>query len=140
MQETRGWVEDKGKTVSQRSKEYAHDYRYFPEPDLPPLHVSRDWVEEIRARLPELPEDRRDRFEAEYSLPLYDANLLVSSKAMADYFEDCLKTDEYKQLPSDKGAKEVSNWLLGETSRIMNTTNSDINNSEKRLDLSSFVG
>ena len=88
VQETRGWVEAKGKTVSQRSKEYAHDYRYFPEPDLPPLVISREWVEAVRAKLPELPEARRDRFMAEYGLPLYDASLLTSSKAMADYFED----------------------------------------------------
>ncbi|MEE8618774.1 MAG: Asp-tRNA(Asn)/Glu-tRNA(Gln) amidotransferase subunit GatB, partial [Dehalococcoidales bacterium] len=74
VQETRGWVEEKGETVSQRSKEYAHDYRYFPEPDLPPLTLSREWVEEIRSKLPELPEARRDRFVAEYQLPLYDAN------------------------------------------------------------------
>ena len=126
IQETRGWVEDKGKTVSQRSKEYAHDYRYFPEPDLPPLIISREWVAEIRAKLPELPEARRDRFIAEYGLPLYDANLLTDSKEMADYYEDCLKTGEYKKLPPDKAAKELSNWLLGEASRIMNATNTDI--------------
>jgi aspartyl-tRNA(Asn)/glutamyl-tRNA(Gln) amidotransferase subunit B len=61
-QETRGWLEDRGVTVTQRTKEYAHDYRYFPEPDLPPLHLSREWVDEIRSRLPELPERRRHRF------------------------------------------------------------------------------
>ena len=126
VQETRGWVEEQGKTVSQRSKEYAHDYRYFPEPDLPPLVIDRDWVEKIRAKLPELPEARRNRFIAEYGLPLYDAGLLTSSKAMADYFEDCLKTEEYKKLPQDKGAKEISNWLLGEVSRIINANNIDI--------------
>jgi aspartyl-tRNA(Asn)/glutamyl-tRNA(Gln) amidotransferase subunit B len=126
IQETRGWVEEKGITVVQRSKEYAHDYRYFPEPDLPPLVLNREWVGEIRSRLPELPEARRDRFVAEYKLPVYDANLLTASKAMADYFEACLKTEEYKKLPKDKGAKTVSNWLLGETSRIMNADNIDI--------------
>ena len=77
-QETRGWVEEKGITVSQRSKEYAHDYRYFPEPDLPPLTLSRVQVEEIKTKLPELPEARRNRFVAEYGLTLYDANLLTS--------------------------------------------------------------
>jgi len=96
IQETRGWVEERGITVAQRSKEYAHDYRYFPEPDLPPLVLNRDWVEEIRSKLPELPEARRDRFVAEYNLPLYDANLLTASKAMADYFEDCLGTRGHK--------------------------------------------
>ena len=81
VQETRGWVEDQGKTVSQRSKEYAHDYRYFPEPDLPPLVIGRDWVEAVRKKLPELPEARRDRFMTEYGLSQYDADLLTESKA-----------------------------------------------------------
>ena len=133
IQETRGWVEEKGKTVSQRSKEYAHDYRYFPEPDLPPLVIGREWVAEIRDKLPELPEARRDRFMAEYGLSLYDASLLTSSREMADYFEDCLRTEEYKKLPPDKAAKEVSNWLLGEASRIMNATNTDINQFRKMV-------
>jgi aspartyl-tRNA(Asn)/glutamyl-tRNA(Gln) amidotransferase subunit B len=122
VQETRGWVEDGGITVAQRSKEYAHDYRYFPEPDLAPLVLSREWVEGVRSKLPELPEARRDRFVAEYKLPIYDANLLTSSKAMADYFEDCLK--QYKAEPAP--AKEIGNWLLGEVSRIINAKNIDI--------------
>ena len=128
VQETRGWVEEKGKTVSQRSKEYAHDYRYFPEPDLPPLVISQDWVEEIRSRLPELPEARRDRFIAEYSLPPYDANLLTSSRAMADYFEACLK--EPSGQPPAERAKMVANWLLGEFSRLLNVTNMEISDSK----------
>jgi len=129
-QETRGWVEEKGRTVSQRSKEYAHDYRYFPEPDLPPLTLDRDRVEKIRARLPELPEARRERFMTEYSLPAYDANLLTGSKAMADYFEACLQTGVPQSLPPAKRAKTVSNWLLGEFSRMLNVTNIEINNSK----------
>jgi aspartyl-tRNA(Asn)/glutamyl-tRNA(Gln) amidotransferase subunit B len=133
IQETRGWLEEKGKTVSQRSKEYAHDYRYFPEPDLPPLVISRDWVEETRSKLPELPEARRDRFVADYGLPLYDANLLTASKDMADYFEESTKTKEYKEVPQDKAAKEISNWLLGEVSRIMNSNNIDIPEFRKRV-------
>ncbi len=140
VQETRGWVEEKGITVSQRSKEYAHDYRYFPEPDLPPLVLNQDWVEEMRAKLPELPEARRNRFVAEYGLPLYDANLLTSSKAMADYFEECLRTEGYKKLPKDKGAKEVSNWLLGEVSRIMNANNIDIVDFGRRVSPKEFAG
>jgi len=133
IQETRGWVEEKGQTVSQRTKEYAHDYRYFPEPDLPPLALDRKWVAEIKAKLPELPEAKRDRFMAEYGLPLYDASLLTSSKAMADYFEDCLRTNEYQRLPQGKGAKEISNWLLGEASRIMNANNIDITDFRERV-------
>ncbi len=127
VQETRGWVEEMGKAVSQRSKEYAHDYRYFPEPDLPPLVLSREWVEEIRSQLPELPEARRDRFVAEYKLPIYNASLLTSSKAMADYFEDFLRG--CKEVP----AKEISNWLLGEVSRIMNVNNCDIDEFRERV-------
>ncbi len=129
VQETRGWVEEGGKTVSQRSKEYAHDYRYFPEPDLPPLALNREWVEKIRSRLPELPEGRRNRFVAEYGLPLYDANLLTSSKLMADYFEVCLRTEAPQGQASVKKAKTVSNWLLGEFSRLLNATNTEISDS-----------
>jgi aspartyl-tRNA(Asn)/glutamyl-tRNA(Gln) amidotransferase subunit B len=128
VQETRGWVEAKGVTVSQRSKEYAHDYRYFPEPDLPPLSFSRKWVEEIRARLPELPDARRDRFIAQYGLPLYDANLLVDSKAMAEYFEDCVKLMGARNGDLPRKAKMVSNWLLGDFSRLLNATNTSIEN------------
>ena len=141
VQETRGWVEEKGETVSQRSKEYAHDYRYFPEPDLPPLVLNREWVEEIRARLPEFPEARRHRFVAEYGLSLYDANLLTSSRAMADYFEACAgvkghATELRKSIR--EVAKEVSNWLLGETNRIMNANNADINEFRERVDPEQF--
>ncbi len=128
VQETRGWVEAKGVTVSQRSKEYAHDYRYFPEPDLPPLVFSKKWVEEMRARLPELPDARRDRFITQYGLPLYDADLLVDSKTMANYFEDCVKLMGAKNGDLPRKAKMVSNWLLGDFSRMLNATNSSIEN------------
>lgn len=128
IQETRGWVEEKGMTVSQRSKEYAHDYRYFPEPDLPPLAFDKTWVEEIMARLPELPDIRRDRFMSQYGLPIYDANLLVDSKAMANYFEGCIKlmTGTSNGNNLRKKAKTVSNWLLGDFSRMLNATNTNI--------------
>lgn len=120
VQETRGWVEEKGITVPQRAKEYADDYRYFPEPDLPPLILDRAWIEEIRAKLPELPDDRKNRFMAQYGLPRYDASLLTNSKAMADYFEACV------QLMGITKAKMVSNWLLGDFSRMLNATNTEI--------------
>jgi aspartyl-tRNA(Asn)/glutamyl-tRNA(Gln) amidotransferase subunit B len=122
VQETRGWVDEAGITVTQRTKEYADDYRYFPEPDLPPLVLDRVWIEEIRARLPELPEARKERFMAQYGLPLYDANILTSSRAMADYFENCVK------LTSPGKAKTVSNWLLGDFSRLLNATTTEIEN------------
>jgi aspartyl-tRNA(Asn)/glutamyl-tRNA(Gln) amidotransferase subunit B len=129
VQETRGWVEEKGRTISQRSKEYAHDYRYFPEPDLPPMVLNQDWVEGIRAKLPELPEARRDRFVAEYGLPLYDASLLTGSKAMADYFEACLSGAPQRWSPQ-KSAKPVANWILSEFSRLLNATSTEINSSK----------
>jgi aspartyl-tRNA(Asn)/glutamyl-tRNA(Gln) amidotransferase subunit B len=132
-QETRGWVEEEGKTVSMRSKEYAHDYRYFPEPDLPPLIIDRDWVEEIRAKLPELPDVRRDRFMTEYELPAYDANLLTGSKAMADYFESL--TTKAKELP----AKNIANWLIGPVSAIMNANNVDITEFDVRVKPGQFT-
>ena len=120
VQETRGWLDEQGITVPQRTKEYADDYRYFPEPDLPPLVMERAWIEQIRARLPELPEARRDRFVSQYGLPLYDANILTASRAMADYFENCVK------LMGSGKAKIVSNWLLGDFSRLLNATNTEI--------------
>jgi aspartyl-tRNA(Asn)/glutamyl-tRNA(Gln) amidotransferase subunit B len=127
VQETRGWDDAKGVTVSQRSKESAHDYRYFPEPDLPPLCISREWVSGVRARQPELPEARRDRFMTSFGLPLYDANLLTASRATADYFEACLGAPDYGKLPTEKAAKDLSNWILGEVSRLINAAGCDIN-------------
>jgi len=122
VQETRGWIDEKGITVLQRTKEYADDYRYFPEPDLPPLVLDRAKIEEIRASLPELPETRRDRFMTEYGLSIYDANILTSSRSMADYFESCVRLME----PSK--AKTVSNWLSGDFSRLVNATNTAVEN------------
>ncbi|HWN91519.1 MAG TPA: Asp-tRNA(Asn)/Glu-tRNA(Gln) amidotransferase subunit GatB, partial [Verrucomicrobiae bacterium] len=87
VQETRLWDPDKGRTVSMRSKEFAHDYRYFPEPDLPPLDVEPAWIERVRATLPELPAARRARFMEAYGLGAYDADLLTGSRALGDYFE-----------------------------------------------------
>lgn len=133
VQETRGWVEEKGKTVSQRSKEYAHDYRYFPEPDLPPLVLDAGWVEEIRAGLPELPEARRDRFVSEYGLPLYDASLLTSDKLLAEYEEKFVKISGHSELSLDERAKLGSNWLLGEVNRIINANNIGIGDFEKKV-------
>jgi aspartyl-tRNA(Asn)/glutamyl-tRNA(Gln) amidotransferase subunit B len=133
VQETRGWSEPQGKTVPQRSKEYAHDYRYFPEPDLPPVAIGRDWVEEVRQKLPELPEARRDRFIKEYGLPEYDAALLTGSRAMADYFEDLVKVDEQVK------PKAISNWLIGETSRIINENNITIELFRNKVSPQKFV-
>jgi len=116
-QETRGWVETKGITVSQRSKEQAHDYRYFPEPDLPPLLISRDWVEELRAALPELPDARRARYRSEFGLSAQDANVLTEEKALGDYFEQVMAASNVSD--SKARAKAASNWLLSEVVRLL---------------------
>jgi len=121
VQETMGWNETRGETFSQRGKEHAHDYRYFPEPDLLPLEVSREEVERIRATLPELPDAKRDRFMADYGLSRYDANLLVADRGVADYFEAC--TANFRPQASFKA---VANWMTGELFRLMNETGADI--------------
>ncbi len=126
VQETRGWVEEQEVTVSQRSKEYAHDYRYFPDPDLPPLAIDGAWIEEIRSRLPELASQRRDRFVSRYGLSEYDARLLTGSKAMADYFEEAAARAAPDGQPSGKLAKSLANWLLGDLSRLMNLESLDV--------------
>lgn len=95
-----------------RSKEEAHDYRYFPEPDLVPVQLDDAWIERIRETLPELPAQRQARLMSEHGLPEYDASQIVSTKAMAEYFDEAVKTA--------KDSKAVSNWLLGDVSAYMN--------------------
>ena len=131
VQETRGWVDDQGITVAQRSKEQAHDYRYFPEPDLPPLELSPEWVEAIRARLPELPEAKRDRFIQEYDLSKYDAEVLTASRAMSEFFETAVKQPVAAGSPggaeaTSQRAKTVGNWCIGELPRLLNASNLEI--------------
>ncbi len=116
-QETLGWDEANETTYSQRSKEDAHDYRYFPEPDLPPLWVEEAWLERIRANLPELPRARRRRFIEQYGLTDYDARLLTGEKALADYFERAL------QGKSKINPKMLANWMTGELFGLMNQAN-----------------
>ena len=118
IQETRGWDENRGITVGQRSKESAHDYRYFPEPDLPPLSLTPSWVESIRQQMSELPTARRQRFETEYGLSPYDADLLTATRATADYFEEAVKLFPHP--------KQVANWLTGELFRLLNASNLEI--------------
>ncbi len=126
-QETRGWVDEKGITQSQRSKESAHDYRYFPEPDLPPLVLTGDWVRQVREGLPELAEARRERFASQYGLPAYDAGQLTASKAVADYFEACAALAPGPD--ARKRAKTISNWILGELARWLNSAGIEIGQS-----------
>ncbi len=116
--ETRGWVETTGETVSQRTKEEAHDYRYFPEPDLPPLQLSQEWIKSVRALLPELPAAKKQRFMTEYDLSAYDAGLLTQSRDLAAYFE----------AASDraKNAKAVANWMSRNLLRRLNESDTEI--------------
>lgn len=118
IQETRTWDESLNKTISMRTKEEAADYRYFPDPNLPPLNVDRDWVERIKSSLPELPREKRERFVREYALPEYDAGVLTDSRELADYFEACVK--EYSD------AKAVSNWIMGDFLRLLKEENLEI--------------
>jgi aspartyl-tRNA(Asn)/glutamyl-tRNA(Gln) amidotransferase subunit B len=112
VQETRLWDSGSGRTYSMRTKEEAHDYRYFPEPDVPPVVVDAARVDAVRAGMPELPEARRRRFVAAYDLPAYDVGVLTQSPALADYFE---------QAAADAGnPKAVSNWVMGELLRTLN--------------------
>ncbi len=126
-QETRGWVETRGVTVPQRSKEYAHDYRYFPEPDLPPLLISRDWVEELRAQLPELPDARRARYIIEFGLSVQDANVLTEEKALGDYFEQVLAVSQTSDL-KDR-AKAVANLVLNDMVRLLKSNSISVSES-----------
>ena len=126
-QETRGWVETKGVTVPQRSKEYAHDYRYFPEPDLPPLLISHAWVEELRARLPELPDARRVRYMDEYGLSAQDANVLMEDKTLGDYFEQVVAVSQTGDRKAR--AKAAANLVLNDVVRLLKNNSISIEES-----------
>lgn len=111
VHETLLWDADAGVARTMRGKEEAHDYRYFPEPDLPPLSISQEWIEEIRAGLPELPRAKKKRFIKQYQLPIYDAEILTDSIALADYYEAVAAScTDYKM---------ISNWMMGEVLRVL---------------------
>ncbi|AOZ93502.1 Asp-tRNA(Asn)/Glu-tRNA(Gln) amidotransferase subunit GatB [Paenibacillus crassostreae] len=118
VQETRRWDEGQGKTISMRGKEQAHDYRYFPDPDLVTLFIDDAWKERIRASIPELPDARKERYTTQYGLPSYDAAVITASKPLADFFEESLK---YTQ-----DAKAVSNWIMGELLGYLNSSNVEL--------------
>lgn len=111
VQETRLWDPEREVTRSMRSKEYAHDYRYFPEPDLPPVRIDQSWVAGIEASLPELPDARRDRFLRDYQLPAYDAEVLTARRDVAEYFEAV--------VAAGAPAKAASNWVMGDILRVL---------------------
>jgi aspartyl-tRNA(Asn)/glutamyl-tRNA(Gln) amidotransferase subunit B len=120
VQETRLYDPDRKETRSMRSKEDAQDYRYFPDPDLPPLAIAQEWIERVKATMPELPGAMRERFVRDFGLPEYDAAVLTQSKAMARYFEAIVAKAGKEQ------AKPAANWLMGDVSSILNRANMDI--------------
>lgn len=117
LQETMGWDELRQKTVSQRSKESAHDYRYFPEPDLPNLVIAREWVEAIKATMPELPDAKRARLMEQFGISRYNAAILVADRPVADYFEAV--------VAAGGDPKTTANWIIGEVFRLMNQDSLD---------------
>jgi len=118
VQETRLWDAAAGVTIPMRSKEEAHDYRYFPEPDLPPLTITAERVEAVRGSMPELPDARRSRLIAQYALSEYDAGQLTQSRGLADYFEDA--------VAAGAAPKAAVNWIMGELARKLKETGGDI--------------
>ncbi|EIJ42970.1 glutamyl-tRNA(Gln) and/or aspartyl-tRNA(Asn) amidotransferase, B subunit [Beggiatoa alba B18LD] len=122
VQETRLYDPDKNETRSMRSKEEANDYRYFPDPDLLPVVVDKAFLEDLKATLPELPEEKKQRFIIQYSLPAYDADILTSSRDLADYFEETVQA-------SNADAKMCANWIMGELSAVLNKNNLEITQS-----------
>ncbi|MFL7868618.1 MAG: Asp-tRNA(Asn)/Glu-tRNA(Gln) amidotransferase subunit GatB, partial [Anaerolineales bacterium] len=120
-QETLGWNEAKETTYSQRSKEDAHDYRYFPEPDLPPLVVDEAWLERVRTGLPELPRAKYQRFVEQYGLTEYDAGVLTGEKTVAEYFEEAVKSKKGKVSP-----KSLANWMAGDLFSLMNQADTTV--------------
>ena len=118
IQETRLWDADKNETVPMRTKEEAHDYRYFPDPDLVPIVVNDEWIQNIRKDLPELPDEKGRRFIKQFEIPEYDAGVLTSSRPLADYYEKCVEL-----FPQ---TKTVSNWIMGDILRVLKTDNKEI--------------
>ena len=121
VQETRLWDQAQGTTHSMRTKEHAHDYRYFPDPDLVPVVVGQEWLDEIRADMPELPDAKKKRFVEEYGIPAYDAGILTTSRELADYYEAAVRAH-----PSPK---PVSNWVMGDLMGALNDSKQDISES-----------
>lgn len=132
VQETRLWNEREGKTYTMRSKEDAHDYRYFPEPDLPPLEVSNEWIESLRAALPELPEARRQRFMRDYDLNADEAFTLTNQRELADYFETAAR--------AANNHRAAANWILSELLRELKNAEVDITGCKiKAKDLGALI-
>lgn len=112
-QETRRFDEPSGETILMRSKEEANDYRYFPEPDLPPIHINDDWIEEVRASIPEMPDKRRERYTQDWGIPAYDAGVLTQTKEMSDFYD--------ATVAAGADPKLAANWLMGEVNAYLNS-------------------
>ncbi len=124
VQETRLWDEARGVTLPMRGKEEAHDYRYFPDPDLVPVEIDEEWIDNVRAGLPELPHEKRTRFVEEYGLGIDDAKVITSSRELADYFEECVKG--FNQ------PKKVANWIMVELMKFLNQDGIEIQDCKVR--------
>ena len=122
LQETRGWDENKNTTVSQRTKEEAHDYRYFPEPDIPPIRFADSQISNIKSQIPELPDSKRERFVREYAIPVYDAEILVRERSDADYFEQTVKDGKKHNLTP----KQVANYIINKKPNIEKTVPAEL--------------
>ena len=127
VQETRGWSDEKGITTSQRIKEHDSDYRYFPEPDLPPVIISKEWIAQIKSDLPELPAQKKKRFMAEYKLSEYDSDNLISSILYSDFFENTIKNFD---AITSKTSKRIANWIIIECNRLLNDKGVNIEQSQ----------
>ncbi|MCC6013251.1 MAG: Asp-tRNA(Asn)/Glu-tRNA(Gln) amidotransferase subunit GatB [Candidatus Verstraetearchaeota archaeon] len=122
LRETRHWDEIRKVTISLREKEEEYDYRYFPEPDIPPIHITQELIESIKLKMPELPDERAERFTKVYGIPQYDANILVSQKALADFFEECVKLFNEP--------KTISNWIISDLLGVLNNRGLEIQESK----------
>lgn len=118
IQETRRWDDRQGESFPMRTKEEVQDYRYFPEPDLIPIIIDKDWIQEIKKQIPELPNQKKQRFIEKYRIPEYDAGVLTASQTMADFFEDCVKLYNNPKI--------VSNWIMGDFSRLLKENHLEI--------------
>tara|TARA_Y100000748_G_scaffold282691_1_gene263198 strand:- start:288 stop:1388 length:1101 start_codon:yes stop_codon:yes gene_type:complete len=140
IQETRGWLEEKSMTISQRTKEESNDYRYFPEPDIPPLRLDDNWIDEIKQNLPVLPEKRRMKYINEYQLSEYDAKLLSEDINFSDFFEETILSID-KKYQDNETIKYIANIMNGEFNRLLNL-DSEMNVSDVKFnpkDLSKLV-
>jgi aspartyl-tRNA(Asn)/glutamyl-tRNA(Gln) amidotransferase subunit B len=129
IQSTRGWNDALAKTIEQRTKEFAHDYRYFPDPDIPPLQMEAEYVTQIAARLPELPAARRERFSTQYGLSFKDADSLTITHEVADFYEATVTAT----VAAGGSTRDAAVWIIGEYFRLLNDSGDDITQAAQRM-------